>query len=615
MSYNQLNKAVHAAWKQRLQDDRREPWLASVQLRYGEPLFRRFQHYYQILSSLPRRTRRRVQRKLAMSLATAALLLALSGAPVSLTVNASSVTGDTQIAQVRTGGRGGELGRFSIEPQEKFGSAAASDPALPKGPAAIIVVNGNNSGTDCTLDDAIIAANTDTATGNCTAGTGDDILDIQVNVNLTAPAPVISSTMTVEGNGNTIAGDDTFGPLLSVNATGDMTLNNTTVSNGNSATFGGGVYILNGSATISNSTLSYNYAADDGGGLSNNAGSVVITNTQVFNNGAYDKGGGIDNAYGQTTISSSTIVGNTASYGAGIRNEAGGSVVIMDSTISGNNSSGGAISSSQVGTYTQINNSTVTDNYSNLYVGGIDNIDGSSMVINNTTVSGNSNAGSYGGSGVYNGYTVPSTITINDSTITGNSVNGPGAGVWVQNGQGSINRSIISGNTGIGYANEVYNSDTLTVDGYNLFGHDGLTTTQAIAGFTPGPSDILATSDGTLPTALSDILDIILENNGGSTETHALTLASPALDGVADGSCAAGNIDQRFLPRAGGPGMGGPLCDIGAFELQNTTPTNVSLTGFSGKGNGGLIAGLVTAVLATLATLAAALHLRKPNAG
>jgi hypothetical protein len=28
-----------------------------------------------------------------------------------------------------------------------------------------------------------------------------------------------------------------------------------------------------------------------------------------------------------------------------------------------------------------------------------------------------------------------------------------------------------------------------------------------------------------------------------------------------------------------------------------------------------LIAGLVTAVLATLATLAAALHLRKPNAG
>jgi hypothetical protein len=61
--------------------------------------------------------------------------------------------------------------------------------------------------------------------------------------------------------------------------------------------------------------------------------------------------------------------------------------------------------------------------------------------------------------------------------------------------------------------------------------------------------------------------------------------------------------------------MGGPLCDIGAFELQNTTPTNVSLTGFSGKGNGGLIAGLVTAVLATLATLAAALHLRKPNAG
>jgi hypothetical protein len=108
----------------------------------------------------------------------------------------------------------------------------------------------------------------------------------------------------------------------------------------------------------------------------------------------------------------------------------------------------------------------------------------------------------------------------------------------------------------------------LTADNYNLFGHDGITTTQSIAGFTPGLTDILATSDGTLPTPLIDLLDILLQNNGGSTYTHALPPDSPAIDGVADGSCAQNNEDQRHLPRAGGQGMGGPLCDIGAFEEQ-----------------------------------------------
>jgi hypothetical protein len=135
-------------------------------------------------------------------------------------------------------------------------------------------------------------------------------------------------------------------------------------------------------------------------------------------------------------------------------------------------------------------------------------------------------------------------------------------------GQGSISRSIISGNSGLGYADEAYNSDSLVVDDFNLFGHGGITTAEAIGGFTPGPSDILATSDGTLPTILPTLLDTLLQNHGGPTDTHALPLTSPAIDGVSNG-CAAGMEDQRHLPRGGGSGMGGPFCDIGAFEVQS----------------------------------------------
>jgi hypothetical protein len=192
--------------------------------------------------------------------------------------------------------------------------------------------------------------------------------------------------------------------------------------------------------------------------------------------------------------------------------------------------------------------------------------------MNNSTISGNSNTGTGEAAGLYVGRYLASNATINDSTITGNSVYGPGAGLYVGNlGKVTVSRSIITGNTNLadGQASEVVNLNRITVDDYNLFGHAGLTTAQAITGFTPGPSDILATSDGTLPTILTDILDTLLQNNGGGTETHALPLTSPAVNGVADGSCAAGNEDQRHLPRGGGPGMGGSLCDIGAYEVQD----------------------------------------------
>jgi len=620
MSQQQRGEVVPAALNQR-SSLREEGWPAGMRWPYRALNWERFQQHYQRLIALPRRTRRRLQRRLAMSLAALALILALTGAPAAHSMAPpwrasppalleATVSGDFQ---PRQGQRAGRLvpGDTPVrERQERSGQVRWTEPVLPGAPAATIVVDGNDPLTDCTLPDAIVSADTDTATGNCAAGSGADIIDIQVDVNLTAPAPIIYSEVTLEGNDHTISGDGTFGQLLRAWDSGDMTLNSATLTNGNTLGGGGGVQIFYGSAEINDCTFTNNYAGY-GGGVANILGeSVIINNSQFVNNDAYE-GGAIFNFYfTNITINSSTIISNTASYrGGGVVNYVHSSMVITDSTISGNYAeerAGGL--HNELMSDLLVEKSTISDNRTALYGAGIISASGGEVTINNSTISGNINTGAVGG-GILLGPSYASDLTINDSTITGNTAAGPGAGLRVVNGQGELNRSLISGNTNTdsGYANEVHNSAVLVIDNHNLFGHDGLTTARAIGGFTAGVTDILATSDGTLPTPLTTILDTTLADNGGPTQTHALpNMFSPAANGALLG-CAAGMLDQRGYPRGMGPGMGGPLCDIGAFELQGAPPTDVSLSGFGGEaGSGGVLSGTVAAMLATAAAAAAA---------
>ena len=157
----------------------------------------------------------------------------------------------------------------------------------------------------------------------------------------------------------------------------------------------------------------------------------------------------------------------------------------------------------------------------------------------------------------------------------------------------SVANSIVSGNTAPDGA-EIYDfGSNLTAAHNNLFGHSSLTLATAFTNFTPGATDINATSedDGTssnVPTALSSILDK-LDDNGcqqeagappGATcvKTHALVTGSPAI-GKAD-SNACPQKDQRGKKRdsgffinivTGNNAMAivdlGDGCDIGAFEM------------------------------------------------
>ncbi|WP_417909406.1 choice-of-anchor Q domain-containing protein [Candidatus Electronema sp. PJ] len=482
--------------------------------------------------------------------------------------------------------------------------------------AASITVDG----TICTLHDAITAANTDTASGGCAAGSGEDSIILQQDVLLTAPLPQISSAITIEGGGHTISGNNSndVGSVLRVASTGMLTLNNTIVTGGSAlyddngimGGIGGGIHNYGGTLTLTNSTLSRNWAYNGGGGIYSASGTVILNSSVLIDNSSYSGGGaGIHNASGTLTLTHSTVTSNsTESSGGGIYNGSG-IVTLTHCTVSDNSidySSGGGIANNS-GTVT-LTNTTVSGNQTDYGGTGAGIGNGGTLTLTNSTVSGNSalslngmgggmyNSGTvtltnstvsdnkaYGGGGMYNSGTVTltnctissneargegpggiansGTLTLTNSTVSGNSaVDYYGGGVYNGGGTVTLRSSIISGNSG-SPANEVYRYDgTITTDSYNLFGHNGETNAQAFFGFTPGATDSTATSDGGTPTALAALLSP-LANNGGPTQTHALVAGSPAID--LDTACSTNlTTDQRGHVRPEGTG-----CDAGAFEF------------------------------------------------
>lgn len=121
----------------------------------------------------------------------------------------------------------------------------------------------------------------------------------------------------------------------------------------------------------------------------------------------------------------------------------------------------------------------------------------------------------------------------------------------VETGTLTLRRSIVSGNTATtGGEVGVDAGVVVTANDFNLFGHDG---EAGVAGFTPGSTDIV-------PNKPVDGILLPLADNGGGTRTHALAMASPALDASPDDADCP-TVDQRNSPRPRGP-----ACDIGSFE-------------------------------------------------
>ncbi len=257
-------------------------------------------------------------------------------------------------------------------------------------------------------------------------------------------------------------------------------------------------------------------------------------------------GGGIYNLE-TLTITDSTISGNTAEYGGGIHNDFRANLYL--------------------------NNSTISNNTAIYHAGGIKILSSDTITISNSTISGNEATESYGGGIALIG----GTLNLSNSTVINNIAGDDGGGLSRDSGQLNITSSLISGNTADEDGNEVYSSTfggTTSSDGNNLFGDDSQTEAQALVNVTLEDSDITAFSDGTNPTALEDILDTTLADNGGSTYTHALLDDSPALD--------AGNNDDNLETDQRGDGYersSGDATDIGAYEIQYSSESGTVSNG------------------------------------
>jgi len=381
---------------------------------------------------------------------------------------------------------------------------------------------------------------------------------------------------------------------------GVLTLEGVTVRGGSSNTFGGGVLNSGGTTNIINSSIRNNFADFDGGGVHISGGTINITNSTICDNTAEDFGGGVAVGFiggGIINITNSTICRNTASFrGGGIYNQTNGTInissstiidngadsgggihnfgvmIINDSNISGNSAEFGGGVNNQSGQLT-ITNSTISDNIA-FNSGGVDNVS-SVMTITNSTISGNEATDDRGGLGNIN-----STLHMNNVTIAFNIAADRGGGILNAFPPSTINlkNTLIADNIAL---RDLDCFGTLTSQGYNLI----QTVSQECA--------IVGETTGNLVGV--DPLLGPLTNNGGSTETHALSPNSPAIDagnpappGSGGNACEA--TDQRGVPRN---------CDIGAFELvlpPPPPPPDVSQA-CDANGSGTITAADVTALI------------------
>jgi hypothetical protein len=387
--------------------------------------------------------------------------------------------------------------------------------------AATIIVDE----TTCTLVDAITAANTDTAIGGCTAGSGADTIELTTDVTLTDVnngsngLPVVESEISVSGGGFTIERDADAPPFSLFLVSATLSLNDVVLAGG-----GAGSVITNlGDLTLTNSTVSGGGAYYGGGIFNSDSGTATLMHTAVLNNFAYANGGGVGGGIynlGTLNLTSSTVSGNYAQTGGGgIWSNGSGSVTTLtDSTVSGNSvyhfGGGGIWCYEGVLTLT---NSTVS---------------GNSLSCNNCS-------GSERGGGIR---LTHGQLTLTNSTVSGNSTFGSG-GIFLPTTSpaATLTNSIVANNTG-------NCSGPITDNGNNFSDDDSCG--GGFADITPGVD-----------------FDISRADNGGPTQTHALLPWSVAID--AAGECGL-DTDQRGFPRDDGQ------CDSGSFEFQAGTGTPAS---------------------------------------
>jgi CSLREA domain-containing protein len=395
-----------------------------------------------------------------------------------------------------------------------------------------ITTDEDTANGDCSLREAVTAANTDGVYGGCVAADDDaDTIVLQAgatyelslpgeadNANLTGDLDVRFEELTIESSGAgkaTIDGGDdpaNIGRVLELGPSPDfvpaVTLNRLTITKGDQA---------------------------QGGGLwASSAGSV--------------------------TINESAISDNDGSAGAGMRVNT--PMIVNDSTISGNSSAGAGLGGGiwvETGNLA-LNRSSVSGNVTGGMGGGLV-VQNGAATVTNSTIANNFAAGHGGNIWSTNTLNLRSSTIANGTADSDNAAPaGDGGGIFIGGGTTTARNTVLANNIDV---SSVGNEDcfgTLTSEGYNLIDQSAGCT---IAG---DPTGNLLDTDPQLGAFGGGPTPTYAHPSGGPLEDA----GNPAEPGGADPlACPA--TDQRGEPRDDAVSR----CDIGAYERQPPVLTAV----------------------------------------
>jgi CSLREA domain-containing protein/uncharacterized repeat protein (TIGR01451 family) len=314
-----------------------------------------------------------------------------------------------------------------------------------------------NGGGDCSLREAVQAANTNTAVGGCLAGDGIDTILLGSGTYVLTIAGSgedgnasgdldVTYALTIAGLGpaQTIVDGGGLDRVLDVRpGVATIVISGVTILNGSVSDNGGGIYNSDARLTLINTVVLSNTAVG-GGGVYVMTGTVELIDSQVLSNTALSAGGGVylaESSAMLTQTGTSAIAANGAQDGGGIYVQAS-SVLLDGGQIAHNTASfdGGGVYV-DVGQLTltsgQIAHNVATDDGGGVYVGlGQATLEGG-QVLSNTAL----DVG--GGVHVENGL-----AAVSGTQVVSNFA--PfGGGVFVDQGQVTVSGGEVSSNTAV----------------------------------------------------------------------------------------------------------------------------------------------------------------------
>jgi CSLREA domain-containing protein len=417
-----------------------------------------------------------------------------------------------------------------------------------------------NSDGDCSLREAIEAANTDAAVDACLAGSGDDWITLppctytlaipgtEEDNNQTGDLDILD-TLVIYGAGadTTIVDGNQLDRVLHVHTNVVAEVNDMTVTGGLLAdNNGGGIKNSSGTLTLNDVIMRGNQVlVYEGGGFQNSAyfdnATSVLNNCLVVENTAVAGGGIINGAFtGHTatlTLSNTTVISNTAELygGGGIRQHwftgatnAMASIALYNSLVEGNtvvSGEGGGIAihgfpANNVTSTLTVDHSTIRGNTAygaDPYTGRAGGIaaTSSTVALTASSVTGNTASGNAYASGLGGGlFILDSAAEVVNSTISENqaigsslpNVSGFGGGVLVAGQLApatlTLTNTTVADNSanvgGGGIANVYFGADTVTTFKNSLVGGNSAPAGMGESCFNPdlGPGEGNLTSLG-----------------------------------------------------------------------------------------------------------------------